>query len=667
MDHDNYGSPYERVRNRMGHDHDDDALSGQQVIASLLVGNMIENKSEDFIKELSASVARAINNNQLKPHDNSMRGMPDYIKEANKSNKEVVDDFGVVLYDFITKFKKSTGEVNDKIESVGGSFIEKSGFMAAIDRGVIDVDGDLPDEKTFMEKMGKVVGSLIGSKTSTIDERRQLAASTIHKEAEKKAAFSMDDTPLEHEKRKIRELSSRIDAGDDIDLKGMTKEEYLQKAEKGLVQFNRHKALKNVDPNTMSDDLKNYHLKTKIDLGVATDSELMRVDLERGKSGSFEPIDREKNQIEQYRKELAEGKHDTGGVSHDEALDKFAKALPIENILKAFKMLDPTANLDTQKQLLYQLQQIKGITPQTTVEQPIPNVTQPISTIVPSATETVDNLSLSEQQSINDVDELTKSIVSLENKISESKLLGSDGKVELESVSISNLTIDNMTTPENGNSSNGTTESSKSSISDLVPDLPSSSKGLGKLSKVAKGGIGGLVGGLALDYASGVAADSGHEKTAATLDVASDALTGASTGAMIGSVIPGVGTAIGGAAGGLIGVAGEDVIDGQPLSKKQAQAVELSKSMGNTIDPKVQQSYDLAKDTSADTTYNDYNAAKTEQDNLKMEESTQKQSNTIINAPTSINSSSSPSASPSNVRPTKSSYERFVDRVFTAV
>ncbi len=73
-----------------------------------------------------------------------------------------------------------------------------------------------------------------------------------------------------------------------------------------------------------------------------------------------------------------------------------------------------------------------------------------------------------------------------------------------------------------------------------------------RLLKGAKGGIGGLVGGLALDYAADAAGR--DTKTGAGLDVASSTLGLASTGALIGSVIlPGPGTAIGGAIGGILG------------------------------------------------------------------------------------------------------------------
>jgi len=87
---------------------------------------------------------------------------------------------------------------------------------------------------------------------------------------------------------------------------------------------------------------------------------------------------------------------------------------------------------------------------------------------------------------------------------------------------------------------------------------PSSGGGgkLGKLAKGAnmlKGGVGSLVGGLALDYAADKARESGNTKTAAGLDIGSSALSGAGMGAMMGSVVPGVGTVIGGAVGGLVG------------------------------------------------------------------------------------------------------------------
>ena len=76
---------------------------------------------------------------------------------------------------------------------------------------------------------------------------------------------------------------------------------------------------------------------------------------------------------------------------------------------------------------------------------------------------------------------------------------------------------------------------------------------LGKLANAAKGGVGGLAGGLVLDYAADKARESGNEKTAAGLDIGSSALSGAGMGAMVGSIVPGVGTVIGGAVGGLVG------------------------------------------------------------------------------------------------------------------
>lgn len=73
----------------------------------------------------------------------------------------------------------------------------------------------------------------------------------------------------------------------------------------------------------------------------------------------------------------------------------------------------------------------------------------------------------------------------------------------------------------------------------------------GRVLKSAKGGIGGLAGGLLLDYGADAAGrDTG---LGAGLDVASSALAWGGTGALIGSVIPGVGTAIGGGVGAVLG------------------------------------------------------------------------------------------------------------------
>lgn len=76
---------------------------------------------------------------------------------------------------------------------------------------------------------------------------------------------------------------------------------------------------------------------------------------------------------------------------------------------------------------------------------------------------------------------------------------------------------------------------------------------VGKFLKVGAGGVGAILGGLALDAAEEKLRESGNEKAAAAAGVGSTALSGAGTGAMIGSIIPGVGTAIGGAIGGVLG------------------------------------------------------------------------------------------------------------------
>ncbi len=136
-------------------------------------------------------------------------------------------------------------------------------------------------------------------------------------------------------------------------------------------------------------------------------------------------------------------------------------------------------------------------------------------------------------------------------------------------------------------------------------------KGAGNLLWKAKGGLGALAGGLALDYASDKLTESGHEKLGAGAGIASDALAGAGTGAMLGSVVPGVGTAIGGAVGGAIGgayglyknwdtlfgdsktemkIADQPWKKGEELNAKQLMAVKLQVSMdptGSKINPDV--------------------------------------------------------------------------------
>ena len=78
-------------------------------------------------------------------------------------------------------------------------------------------------------------------------------------------------------------------------------------------------------------------------------------------------------------------------------------------------------------------------------------------------------------------------------------------------------------------------------------------RGLLRVGRGLAGGLGSLLGGLALDYGSEKAAEAGHTRTAAGLSVGSSALTYAGAGAMLGSAVPVLGTAAGGIIGGLLG------------------------------------------------------------------------------------------------------------------
>lgn len=71
--------------------------------------------------------------------------------------------------------------------------------------------------------------------------------------------------------------------------------------------------------------------------------------------------------------------------------------------------------------------------------------------------------------------------------------------------------------------------------------------------KIGIGGIGGILAGLTLGVAAEKTAEAGHKKTAASLDVASEALSYGSLGATLGSIIPVVGTIAGGAIGATLG------------------------------------------------------------------------------------------------------------------
>lgn len=87
------------------------------------------------------------------------------------------------------------------------------------------------------------------------------------------------------------------------------------------------------------------------------------------------------------------------------------------------------------------------------------------------------------------------------------------------------------------------------------PSEPTKGKGIGgKLFGLLKGG--GLTSllGMGVEYAGEKAAEAGHVKTGAALDITGTTAKYAGLGAMLGSFIPGAGTLVGGGIGGLIGL-----------------------------------------------------------------------------------------------------------------
>ena len=151
-------------------------------------------------------------------------------------------------------------------------------------------------------------------------------------------------------------------------------------------------------------------------------------------------------------------------------------------------------------------------------------------------------------------------------------------------------------------------------------------KGAGNMLWKAKGGLGSLAGGLALDYASDYATKAGHPQWGALADIGSSVLSGAGSGGLAGgiagSVVPGIGTAAVGTAGTIIGgigglgyglynnwgklfggdsttmsekkdemrIGGEPWKKGEELNAKQLMAVKLQVSMdptGSKINPDV--------------------------------------------------------------------------------
>lgn len=134
-------------------------------------------------------------------------------------------------------------------------------------------------------------------------------------------------------------------------------------------------------------------------------------------------------------------------------------------------------------------------------------------------------------------------------------------------------------------------------------------KGAGNLLWKAKGGLGAILGGAALDYAGDKFTEAGHEKVGASLGVGSSALAGAGMGAAFGPIGAGIGGALGAGVGlyqnwdKLFGnsttmsekkdemrIGGEPWKKGEELNAKQLMAVKLQISMdptGSKINPDV--------------------------------------------------------------------------------
>ena len=165
---------------------------------------------------------------------------------------------------------------------------------------------------------------------------------------------------------------------------------------------------------------------------------------------------------------------------------------------------------------------------------------------------------------------------------------------------------------------------SNSGIGKLAKKVP----GVGKLGKNLLKGAKGFGIGAALGIGGDLAADylGRDTKAGAGADILGKTASYAGTGALIGSVIPGVGTAIGGAIGGVAGlgmglydnfgtlfgsnkakvtsakssksyqkIAGEEVVPGQKLSKKQMAIIAVAKSMGNSYSPEIEKQYAAQK------------------------------------------------------------------------
>jgi hypothetical protein len=116
------------------------------------------------------------------------------------------------------------------------------------------------------------------------------------------------------------------------------------------------------------------------------------------------------------------------------------------------------------------------------------------------------------------------------------------------------------------------------SLSRMVkPGIKGIAKGAGRF--LGKASVGGILGGMALDYGAEKAAEAGNKNLAKTLGVGSGALSGAGIGAMIGSIIPGIGTAIGAGVGGLIGGLGSLLSDNE---NEEVQEVEDGVAFSNS-------------------------------------------------------------------------------------
>ena len=554
----------------------------------------------------------------IKLTDKIIKGLNEKFKFLTSTTKEAAE----------LQQKANKSKTGDALNLFGNKSVKNDkGFIASMRRGMVDPDKDLGPEKGFMGKIGRGLGSMIASDGMSMQERRGYGRVTYQAEAADERLASGDKeaqkTPLAHEQRQLDELRSHVKQGN-INTGNLSEDAYMEKAQKELITKNNEDARRRggFSPKAKVFNEVKEPAIDKIDgQPVEQKKELASVDdLIRNK---FKPRKKQdQQQVESSQpKEASHARQNFVSSNKTGTMNVTTLNVGAMNVAgELAKKEEPTAEGEEKK---------------TPFKFGKPNVTK-WGEIGKAGTQPV--------------------------------AVGTPDKLNLENLTIAKLTVETLIANKTeGNTGGESSPQAADGDGISIPDVnlgrtgSKGGKALGMLGKGAK-----LMGKLALPIAAGMTimdGVSGYQNANENLGIQGrEATFGEKMSSAAGSVASGLTLGMidaktaSGAIKSFTG-AGPDV--------NAANAVEpATREYGNLVDPRTINPV-VSPQHAELGTVSEENYSLKEQERVA---ASQAHGNISISAPTSISSSSGGGGSmPSVIRPSNTAYERFVDRVFTAM